>query len=504
MALAFLVGGIIYLNQYERGLFAGRVETLTTQGKIVAAALGESTVPRDPTAPQRMDADATRNLLRRLINPINTRARVFDSSGHLVADSRMLDGRGGPVRRQELPPPRVPSLIETLFDMSIEAVETWMQGHLPRYAEIPDQRAIDYVEVMHALAGSAASARRKAVDGSVIISVAVPVQRFKQVVGALMLSTRTEDIERLVHQAWVEVLKLIGAALALTILLSLYLARTIARPIRRLAGAADQVRRGQGRKTEIPDFSDRNDEIGDLGVSLTAMTEALWTRMDAIERFAADVAHEIKNPLSSLRTATETATRISDPEVQKKLLGLLNEDIKRLDRLITDIAAASRLDAELSRAEAEPLDLAALLRTFADLYPDEPDKPRVVLKGADHPFLIRGLESRLGQVFRNLLDNARTFGPPGTDVIVTLSQDADAAVVTLDDSGPGIPPGKTAAIFERFYTERPANEQFGTHSGLGLSIARQIVAAHGGDIMAENRPCGGARFTVSLPLEGHE
>jgi len=501
LALAFLGGGFIYLNQYERGLYAGRIEALTTQGQIIAAALGESAVPPDPTAPQRIDTQTTRNLLHRLVNPINTRARVFDASGTMVADSRSFTVLAGEVRMQELPPPTVPGVVERHFEGLIARLEDWLNGELPPYVEIPDQRAVDYVEVMHALSGASASAKREAIDGSVIVSVAVPVQRFKQVLGALMLSTRTEDIERLIQEAWGEVFKLVGAALAFTTLLSLYLAGTIARPIRRLADAAEQVRHGQGRKVAIPDFRDRGDELGELGVALDEMTKALWDRMDAIERFAADVAHEIKNPLSSLRTATETAARVSDPEAQKKLLGLLTEDVKRLDRLITDIAAVSRLDAELSRAETAVFDLAAMLRTIVELYPDSSaEVPRVVLRGVSSGCDIRGVESRLGQVFRNLLDNARSFGPAGTTIAVTLRIEGGWAVVTIDDEGPGIPQNKAEAIFGRFYSERPEGEKYGTHSGLGLNIARQIVEAHNGDIMAANRPSGGARFTVRLPL----
>jgi two-component system sensor histidine kinase ChvG len=297
-----------------------------------------------------------------------------------------------------------------------------------------------------------------------------------------------------------------------TVLLSFYLAGTIARPIRKLAAAADHVRRGHGRHHEIPDFSHRGDEIGDLSGALRDMTAALWLRMDAIESFAADVAHEIKNPLTSLRSAVETVARVRDPDQQRRLMSIIEDDIQRMDRLISDISNASRLDAELSRAESEPVDIGRMLRMLTDIHETtaaERAAPRIQLElpnGAD--LTVPGLEGRLVQVFQNIIANALSFSSPDGTVTVHARTTGDMVEVTVTDEGPGIPEGKLGAIFDRFYTERPAGEKFGTHSGLGLSISKQIVDAHGGEIFARNRHAEseteeenmhGAIFTVRLP-----
>jgi two-component system sensor histidine kinase ChvG len=290
------------------------------------------------------------------------------------------------------------------------------------------------------------------------------------------------------------------------VLLSLYLGRTIAQPLHRLADAADRVRRGHGRQIDIPDFTRRRDEIGDLSGTLRDMTAALWQRMDAIERFAADVAHEIKNPLTSLHSAVETAARLEDPAQQKRLMSIILDDVQRLNRLITDISDASRLDAELSRAEMGPVDIGSMLQALADLHEATiGDGPPLRLEIARHQSLtVHGIEGRLVQVWRNLISNALSFSPPGGSIRIAAVREGDKVRVTVADDGPGIPEGKLAAIFDRFYSERPAGEKFGTHSGLGLSISKQIVDAHGGRIVAENRMADdgrilGALFTVTLP-----
>jgi two-component system sensor histidine kinase ChvG len=304
-----------------------------------------------------------------------------------------------------------------------------------------------------------------------------------------------------------DILKVFSVTLLITVLLSIYLAGSIARPIRQLAAAAERVRRDHSRRHKIPDMARRNDEIGELAGSLKDMTEALWLRMDAIESFAADVAHEIKNPLTSLRSAVETTARLKDPEQQRKLMVIIQEDVTRLDRLISDISDASRLDAELSRAETGDVDLTAMLETLADIHnsTQTTGHPVQLQAKASLHVHVAGMEGRLAQVFRNLISNAQSFSPEDGAILVSLTTDGAYAVVQVDDDGRGIPAGKESAIFERFYTERPGGEKFGTHSGLGLSISRQIVEAHGGSIAATNRTGAdgnvqGARFTVRLPL----
>lgn len=336
------------------------------------------------------------------------------------------------------------------------------------------------------------------------MSVSVPVARFKQVLASVMLTKSGEPIEKALHAVRLDILKIFVFAFGITVLLSIYLAGVITRPLNRLARAAERVRRSKNRQFAIPDLSDRRDEIGDLSTTLRDMTETLWDRMDAIERFAADVAHEIKNPLTSLRSAVETATRLKDPERQRRLMEIIAEDVQRLDRLISDISDYSRMDAELSRAESEEVNLGVLLTTLGELYNADVDGPPVRVKVPD-TLNVPALESRLTQVFRNLISNAITFTPEGGEVRVKAWCDKNWAVITIEDDGPGIPPGKEEAIFNRFYTERPATEKFGQHSGLGLSISKRIIAAHNGELSAQNRMVDGevkgAIFTIRLPLD---
>src|SRR5437879_6229635 len=328
-----------------------------------------------------------------------------------------------------------------------------------------------------------------------------------------MLSTSNREIEDELRTVRLELIRIFGVTLLVTVLLSLYLASTIARPIRRLAMAAQRAR-GRGARIEIPDVTGRNDEIGELAGALREMTDALWQRMSAIESFAADVAHEIKNPLSSLRSAVETAARLDDPVKQRRLMAIVQDDVERLDRLITDISDASRLDAELSRLELSPTDIGAMLRALFEMHEATrtPGSPRLVLElpadqaGRGRPLIVPGIESRLSQIFLNVIANAVSFSPPDHDIFIRAVPDGRAVLVTVEDQGPGIPEDQLTAIFDRFYSERPAGEKFGTHSGLGLSISKQIVEAHRGRIWAENRtgPAGavcGARFLIRLPVQ---
>ena len=508
LALVIPVVGLLYLGEYRENLIATELDALTNEAELFAGALGATGVVTDSQGEERLSAETTRQTVRRLVEASERRARLFAPDGSLLADSNRLMGPGGQVEIEVLPPirPTSPweSLVTDIYDVIVSYVPSTRS--LPRYREPPVQRAGDYGEAERALAGEISAEVRSDGRGGMVLSVAVPVQRYRQVLGGLLLSTGSLEIDAAVRDVRFDILKVFGIALAITVLLSLYLARTIARPIHRLADAAERVRHGHGRQTEIPHFPNRRDEIGDLSSALKDMTEALWRRMDAIERFAADVAHEIKNPLTSLRSAVETVARIEDPVQQKKLMGIILDDVQRLDRLISDISDASRLDAELSRAETEPVDMGRVLETLARVHEATAteDSPRFELDIARHQdMVVDGLESRLGQVLRNLISNAISFSPPGGTIRLEAARIGDEVRVTVSDEGPGIPPGKLAAIFDRFYSERPASEKFGTHSGLGLSISKQIVEAHGGSIVAENRSdedgVSGARFVVSLP-----
>ena len=513
VALGILVGGLLYLGQYEDGLIEAELVALNTQGEIFAGAIGEGAVGTGADGTQSLRRHVARQMLRRLVAPTRTRARLFDIEGQLIADSRFLKGQGGTVEVETLPPPDSGGEVGGLLVGAYEAVVSLLpaRGDPPAYRERADQRAEDYPEVAGALSGDAGRAIRLSRDRTKLISAAVPVQRFKQVLGALMLTTGGGDIELAVRDVRFGILKVFAISLGVTVLLSFYLAGTIARPVRRLADAADRVRGGHGGRAAIPDFTRRNDEIGDLSGALRDMTEALWQRMEAVENFAADVAHEIKNPLTSLRSAVETAARIADPEQQRRLMSVIEDDVKRLDRLITDISGASRLDAELARAETEEIDLGRLLETLVQVQESAsgPDQPRLELdllptRSPAASFVVNGIEGRLVQVFQNLVGNAFSFSPTGGAVRIAANCDEREIRIEIDDDGPGIPEENLDSIFERFYSHRPEGEEFGIHSGLGLCISRQIVEAHGGTIEAANRyddhgKVAGAHFEVRLP-----
>ncbi len=548
LALLVLAAGLLYLGRYQDRLIQAETEALATEARIFASALGEGAVNRILTAPSPTSASTTdeggerfelapelaRPMVRRLAEATATRTRLYDIDGHMLSDSRVLVGSQGRIEIRELPTPPagdpVSRAINDLYTRLIDVVPS--REGLPAYREAPGRPNPD---VERALGGEAAATVWR-VDGEggdpeLLLTVAVPVQRYREVLGAVLLARSGGEIDRAIRSVRFDILRVFGVALLVTVALSFYLAGTIARPIRRLAQAADRLRTSHGRHAEIPDLTRRGDEIGELSGVLREMTDALWTRMDAIERFAADVAHEIKNPLTSLRSAVETAGRVSDPRHRDRLMAIIADDVQRLDRLISDISNASRLDAELSRAEPEPVDIGLLLTMLAELRqavaetvdetvaagggeaPGEggaedgrPMPPRVVIDvPAGERLVVPGLEGRLTQVFQNLIDNALSFSPPGGVVRLSARRTGRTVTVVVSDQGPGIPEGKEEAIFDRFYTERPAGEKFGTHSGLGLSIAKQIVSAHNGSISARNRQVSegavdGADFTVILPL----
>jgi len=413
------------------------------------------------------------------------------------------------------PPPETPVEAESHVNIG-ERVSDWIArqlsrvDHYPEYVDKPVPTLRDFPEAASALRGFNASAVRSAGQGRLMLSAAVPVQRYKQVLGALLLTRDNRAIAASLREVRYDMLTIAAAALGITVLLSLYLAGTITQPIVRLARAADEVRLARESRPEIPDLGKRGDEIGDLNDALRSMTEALWLRINTIESFAADVAHELKNPLTSLRSAIEMAGHPNlDAERRARLMGIVMDDINRLNRLISDISDASRLDAELMRGEVRPVDLDKLLRDMVHHYAVTANQKSGVevefRVAANPPFMAHGHDGRYGQVFRNVIDNALSFAPKGSRILVELGRESRNGpfVVTIDDEGQGIPEDNLESIFQRFYSERPI-EHFGQHSGLGLSICRQIVETYGGTITATNRrgPDGrvlGARFTVRLP-----
>jgi two-component system sensor histidine kinase ChvG len=533
--LFVLVISILYLSQYRAGLIDARVQSLLVQGEIIASAIAASaTVETDAITidpdklvelqagesygPQEeaqsglefpINLERVAPVLRRLIQPTRTQARIYDRDGALQIDSRNLYGRGDVLRFDLIPPDDRPTRIERAWI----AIKNWFgRSSYPLYRDLGPENGRGYPEVVQALAGQKASAVRVNERGEIILLVAVPIQRFRAVRGALLLSTQGGEIDSAVAAERLQVLFLFLALGAVMVLLSMLLARTIAEPVRRLADAAETVRRRIKSREEIPDFTYRRDEIGELSGALRDMTNSLYSRIESIESFAADVAHELKNPLTSLRSAVETMPLARTPESRARLLAVIEHDVRRLDRLISDVADASRLDAELQRQDASPVDLTRLLRTVVAVANEvrRDDGVKITLSfegGPPTSFIVPGHDSRLGQVIDNLIENARSFSPPNGTVRITAKRLRSAIEITVDDDGAGIQPEAMERIFERFYTDRP-HQGFGQNSGLGLSISRQIVEAHGGRIRAENRmgvsqedgpKVLGARFVVRLP-----
>jgi len=505
LALGVLVGGIFYLDQYRDGLIDAKIAAMQSQAEVIAGALGESALV-GPEDRRRLERNTAARIVRRLVVPTNTRARLYLPNGGLLADSRELVAAGRQVHLRYLPPADPSDRALAFFNKFYD----WLLPRLPSGPAFPPYRERlgsaldDYPELGVAMGGEVGGAIHTFKEDTLILTVAVPVQQLRRVVGALLLSADSADIEEGVRNARFAILQASALALSVTVLMSFFLAGTIAGPVRRLAAAADRVRRWRGRRAEIPDLSHRRDEIGDLSVALHEMTEALYGRLDAIEVFAADVAHEIKNPLTSMRSALETINQTNEPGQKSRLMAVIAQDIRRMDRLISDISNASRIDAEMAREETESVDLAALLQTLIamrQLDDGAPDPKFSLQLDPGEPILINGLPSRLGQVVDNLVGNALSFSPRNGKIKLSLERRDGMALLVVEDDGPGIPPGREEAIFQRFYSQRPAGEAFGEHSGLGLSICRQIIEAHGGTIGAQNRINGGARFTVRLPLK---
>ncbi len=507
-ALAFLVSGILYLEEYRKSLITTELGSLKVQADMFAVAFAEGTAATSSPRAERFTRETARQMMYRLVETSDVRARLFAIDGTMVMDSRRQGGPRKAIQVEELPPP-IPDMpiLAALFEL-YDKLLFWLPGRdgIPAYTENPVQHADDYDEVLYALSGEKAGMVRIGRGGRMVLSIAVPVQRYKKILGGLMLSTTSHGIEEALLEVRLDILKIFAVALAFTVLISIYLAGTIARPILRLAEAAEAVRRQPGRQETLPDLTKRNDEIGDLSGSLLAMTTALHDRMEAIEGFAADVAHELKNPLTSLRSAVETVSFIKDEEKRLRLMDIILQDVERLDRLISDISDASRLDSELSRDLQETVDLAELLNTMMEILQaaKKSDEPSLHLElPDDKPLLVQGIADRLVQVFQNLVSNAQSFSPSDGEVQIRVERESKHITLKFEDDGPGLPEGKEGRIFERFYSERPDNEDFGKHSGLGLSISKQIIESQGGTLIAENRHGGagqviGARFIVRL------
>ena len=518
---ALLAAAMLYLDQYQNGLLAAEVEALRTQARIYAGGIAEAATRLEDDRAVLVPEQA-RPLLRRLTDPSpNTQARLFDNTGLVVADSRVREGAGGAVVTEPLAPhpPRgaFSATVGALYDQLValmprgggggEELVVDVQPDAPSFDWQPDLGPDRREELRLALEGGVTPYIRRTADGQLLVSVAEPARRGNQPVGIVLLTREAREVDQRLFEIRASVLGIFAVALVLTVLLSLYLAQTLASPIMQLAGSAAAMRQGEGRTGSVPlSLLSREDEIGILARDLQRAARDLWARIDTNERFAADVAHELRNPLTSVRSAIETLRRIENPDQQRRLLAIIADDAVRMDRLIGDISDSSRVDAELSRTVAVPVDVAPILSTLVELHgaTRAEGEPAVGLEAPATGLVVRGVEGRLVQVFRNLLGNALSFSPRDGTVRVRARPAGAWVEVVVDDEGPGIPEAKLEGIFERFYSERPQGEGFGKHSGLGLSISRQIVEGLRGKIAAENRRDAegkvvGARFIVRLP-----
>ncbi|WP_395646803.1 sensor histidine kinase [Terricaulis sp.] len=508
VGLGILVLGVLLLTEMRVGLTDAQYRNLRTQGELITNLLIEAgTVQGDPYP--YINEVAAREVIRRLLPPvaegarpsdIGPRVRVFGTDGHTIVDSDVIYGK---LDETPLPsdPTQRPDLTQSVARAARNVEYMRLTPWRPTITLQEEQR--------RAMLGEIARGERENENGERVVSVTLPIRRVQAVLGTVTIESA--DVERILVAERTSMLPFMLVGAVVIALSSLLLTLLIARPLRRLAYEADRLRLTGATRLSLPDITHRKDEIGALGSSLEAMTGALADRIDANERFAADVSHEIKNPLASIRSAVDTARAVPDPQRQSQLLGIIAQDAGRLDRLVTDIARASRIEAETARGDLGEIDLAALVshiaRAYAPASEEDATHVRVAFKGKlPENAIVLGQEGPLGQVFRNLIDNARSFSPEGGVVTVTVDVPADKGIVraTVEDQGPGIPPENLETVFQRFYTQRPKGTAFGGNSGLGLSIARQIITAHRGRIFAQNLPGeggerGGARLVIELP-----
>lgn len=489
-ALALLAGGFFYLDSFRSRILDSRIAQASREARLIADALAMA-------PPEGRD-----RLLMGYARDTGARLRLYDLAGRLTADTRAMGSRNAILRDPDKDPWQQDAarFLDAMIDTVVGAVRP------PLYRERSRDRGLDWPDVRAALDPKVARASVwRAPDRTPVITAAA---RYGES-GIVFTTTNAIDITQRVRGERFRLSLVIGFVALLSVLLSLFLARTIVRPLRRLARAAVRVRLGRAREVVVPRLPERRDEIGLLARALSDMSGALTSRIDATEAFAADVTHELKNPLASLRSAVDGLARVTDQALRDQLIAIIRDDVRRLDRLITDISDASRLDAQLARAKFEPVDVATMIGALVE---------QRLVRGVEREIRLRfdraqagamvvaGEGSRLERVFENLIDNALSFSPDGGTVAIAVRRAADAVEVRVDDDGPGVPEEARESIFRRFHSVRPSSEAFGQHSGLGLAIARTIVEGHGGAIMVESREdrLTGARFLVRLPVAGQD
>lgn len=510
IGLLVLTLGSLALNRFEEGLIEAKVDMLRSSSATISSLMADSATGYGLAA--KLDVDSAKSILREVNLPPAWRVRLFDGSGLLLVDSAKLEddisiSMLDPIIEEQKPP-----TWQKKLKSDISKFTDKMLHDLPWHVKRRENLRWDLkADVKSALDGDIVAGQRFNADDMLIVTVAQPVRRVQQVLG--VVSFESDDVSSIVHAERRAFIPFIALAFTATILSSLGLTLFIALPMRRLARAAEEVTRSSRNRDIIPDMSRRRDEIGDLSMVINEMTQGLYRRVDDIANFAGDVAHEIKNPLTSLRSASDTLRAARTAEQREKLIDIIQNDVARMDRLISDISKASKVDANLAKETAETVDVSVILNNLAQFYAQSQTQAQVLFVAdptVKNPLLIRAFESPFAQVFRNLIDNALTFSPDDGKVILRASAlsegDNQSVVLTVEDEGPGIPADNLETIFERFYTERPKGSQFGSHSGLGLAICRQIVTAHKGQIYAENKTAEiddktGARFTIILPRQ---
>ncbi|URW76480.1 sensor histidine kinase [Sphingomonas donggukensis] len=484
VALLLLAGGFFYLDSFRSRILDSRIAQASREARLIADAIRAT-----PAA--RHDA-----LLMEYARDTGARLRLYAPDGRLTADTRAMGSRNAVLRDPDKEGWQQDSarFLDGAIDTVVGAVRP------PLYRERLGDRGLQWPDVRAALDPTIARASVwRAPDRTPVITAAASYGD-----GIVFTTANAIDITNTVRIERFRLTVVLAIVALLSVLLSLFLARTIVKPLRRLARAAVRVRLGRAREVVVPRLPDRRDEIGLLARALSDMSGALRDRIDATEAFAADVTHELKNPLASVRSAVEGLSRVTDPALRAQLLGIVRDDVLRLDRLITDISEASRLDAQLSRAKFEPVDVAAMIDGLL-----EQRRARGIDRGVAIDFdrepgalVSEGEGTRLERVFENLIDNALSFSPDNARVAIAAGRSDDMLVVSVEDEGPGVPDDERESVFRRFHSVRPESEAFGRHSGLGLAIARTIVEGHGGQIMVESREdmSRGARFVVHLPL----
>jgi two-component system, OmpR family, sensor histidine kinase ChvG len=502
-----LIVGALVLNEMRSSLVDARKASLNEMADIIASVLTEAATEGEPRPRLITDQQTLIRPLKRMQISGSTRLRVFEPGGEVVADSYLLDDR---IAGQPLPPVRTPNALQQAWlDVVRNVNSTIGTFDISGRAAVLEARSLDE-EVVTALGGDPVASERFNDSAQRVISVTVPIRRVGKVVGALTLES--SDVARIIAAERAALVPFIIFAVLTAVVTSALLTAVIARPLIKLARASDRVRTGDARRLDLGALHDRRDEIGHLAKAMEAMTASLYDRIVANERFAADVAHELKNPLTSIRSAVETSRSVRDPAVQTRMLEVIHKDVIRLDRLITDISNLSRLEGEIIREKSARVDLARLLEDLVSIYRDtrregEPEV-RLGVSGVGDGAFVMGRDGPLAQVIRNLVENAKSFSPPEGVVRVELSRgmglQGPLYRIAVEDEGPGVPPDKLEKVFERFYSDRPKGATFGNNSGLGLSIVRQIVETHRGRVWAENRikPDGGvagARFVVEIP-----